>query len=72
MGTHMRVLIKSFPMNTNIKGFRSFSKDLCVIVLWAKVGFALALAVTSIGSFHRFLPRHHKAATRPNSIGMLL
>ena len=26
MGTHLRVLIKSFPMSTNMAGFRRFSK----------------------------------------------
>ena len=28
MGTHLRVLSESFPMNTNITGFRCFSKTL--------------------------------------------
>ena len=26
MGTHMRVLMESYPMNTNMTGFRWFSK----------------------------------------------
>ena len=26
MGTHMRVLIESYPMNTNMTGYRWFSK----------------------------------------------
>ena len=26
MGTHLRVLSKSYPMNTNMTGFRWFSK----------------------------------------------
>ena len=26
MGTHLRVLLESFPMNTNVTGFRCFSK----------------------------------------------
>ena len=40
MGTHMRVLNKSYPMNTNMIGFRWFSKNLCVLVLWMKVASA--------------------------------
>ena len=49
MGTHLRVLSKSYPMNTNMTGFRWFSKifsSLClmdenilgrviILVLWA-------------------------------------
>ena len=37
MGTHMKVLGESFPMNTNMAGLRWFSK----IVLWMKVVSAL-------------------------------
>ena len=44
MGTHLRVLSESYLMNTNMAGFRWFSK-FCVLVLWAKV--ALALEVLS-------------------------
>ena len=29
MGTHLRVLNESYPMNTNMTGFRRFSKNLC-------------------------------------------
>ena len=36
MGTHLRVLGKSFLMNTNMTGFRKF----CVLVLWTKVASA--------------------------------
>ena len=36
MGTHLRVLSESFPMNTNMTGFRWFSKNLCTCVLWTK------------------------------------
>ena len=32
MGTHLRALSESFPMNTNVTGFRWFSK-ICVIML---------------------------------------
>ena len=38
----MRVLNKSFPINTKMTGFRWLSKkNLCVIVLWMKVASAL-------------------------------
>ena len=39
--THLRVLIKSYLMNTNITGFRWCSKVFCVLVLWTKVASAL-------------------------------
>ena len=38
MGTHMKVLSKRFPMNTNMTRFRWFSK---IFVLWTKVASAL-------------------------------
>ena len=38
MGTHLRKLSKSFPMNTNMIGFGWFSK---MFVLWTKVASAL-------------------------------
>ena len=41
MGTHLRVLSKSYPMNTNMAGFRWFSKLKCILVLWKKVAAAL-------------------------------
>ena len=41
MGTHMRVLGKSFPMNTNMTGFGWLTKDLCILVLWMKKVLAL-------------------------------
>ena len=41
MGTHMRVLSESFPMNTNMTGFRWFSKKDCILVIWKKVASAL-------------------------------
>ena len=41
MGTHVKVLKESFPMNTNMTGFRWFSKKLNVLVLWMKVASAL-------------------------------
>ena len=37
MGTHMRVLSESYPMNTNMTGFRWFSK---ILVIWTKVASA--------------------------------
>ena len=41
MGTHLRVLMESYPMNTNMTGLKWFTKNLCVIVLWTKVASAL-------------------------------
>ena len=37
MGTHLRVLNESYPINTNMTGF----KNLCILVLWTKVTSAL-------------------------------
>ena len=39
--THLRVLSESYPMNTNMAGFRWFSKTLCVLVLWREIVSAL-------------------------------
>ena len=42
MGTHLRVLLKSYPMNTNMTGFRCFSKLFTwLAVHWMKVASAL-------------------------------
>ena len=41
MGTHLRVLSESFPMNTNLTGFRWFSNTFCIFLPWAKVASAL-------------------------------
>ena len=41
MGTHVRVLSESYPMKTNMIGVRWFSKNLCILVLWTEVDFAL-------------------------------
>ena len=41
MGTHLRGLSESYPMNSNMTGYRCFSKNLCVLVLWMKVASAL-------------------------------
>ena len=38
MGTHLRVLSESYPMNTNMTGFRLFSQKF-IPVLWIKVAF---------------------------------
>ena len=40
MGTHRKVLSMSFQMNTNMTGFRCFSINLCIHVLWMKVASA--------------------------------
>ena len=41
MGTHLRVLSKSILMNTNMTGFRWFTKNVWVLVLWMRVALAL-------------------------------
>ena len=41
MGTHMKVLSESFPMNTNMTGFRCFPKNLSVFLFWMKVASSL-------------------------------
>ena len=41
MDTHLRVLTKSFPVNTNETGFGWFSKNPCVFELWMKVASAM-------------------------------
>ena len=41
MGTHLRVLGESYPMDTKMAGFRTFFKNLRVLVLWTKVASAL-------------------------------
>ena len=40
MGSHLRVLSESYPMNTNMTGLRWFVGR-CVHVLWAKIASAL-------------------------------
>ena len=39
--THMRLLSESYAIHTNMTGFRYFSKNRCVLVLWIKVAPAL-------------------------------
>ena len=41
MGTHLRVLGESYPMNTNMIGLRSFLKIFESLRFWAKVALAL-------------------------------
>ena len=42
MGTHLRVLGRSYPMNTNMVGFRWFSKIFASLCFnWTKVASAL-------------------------------
>ena len=40
MGTHLRVLSESFPMNTKMTWFKCFSKNLKFLVLWTIVASA--------------------------------
>ena len=41
MGNNLRVLRDIFSINTTMPGFRWFSKNRCVHVLWPKVTLAL-------------------------------
>ena len=41
MDAHLREPSESYPMNTNTTGFRWFSKNLCILVLWTKVASVL-------------------------------
>ena len=41
MGTHLKVLSEGYPMNTNMTGFRRFSKIFFIFVLWAKLASVL-------------------------------
>ena len=41
MGTHLRVLRESYPMNTNMTGFRWFPKIFAILVHLSKVALAL-------------------------------
>ena len=43
MGTHLRVLNESYPMNTNMIGFRRFS----VLALWTKIASTFHFIETS-------------------------
>ena len=59
MGTHLRVLPKTYPMNTNMTGFRGFFKNHCVLVLWVKVasaseGLTLMLLVANFANTKSF------------------
>ena len=54
MDTHLRVLSKSYPMNTNMTGFRRFFENLCVIiVLWMNVVSAMEGGTVSSQSIDR-------------------
>ena len=70
MGTHLRVLIKSYPMNTNMTGFRWFSKIFCLFVLWTKVASAV-VGLSSTSGLQRsgqqmtpFLPTYNSWLNR--------
>ena len=55
MGTHMRVLGKSYPMNTNMTGFGWFSKS-CVLVLWMKVAAAMEGLRSTATTIEKLIP----------------
>ena len=58
MGTHLRQLSESYPMNTNMTGFRWFSKNICVLVFWSKVALALEWLKTWLYPVYRHNDRH--------------
>ena len=41
MATLLSVLNESYPMNTNIARVKMVFKNLCLLVLWTRVGSAL-------------------------------
>ena len=41
MGTHLRVLGESYPMNTNMTGVKKVFNFFCILVIWTKVASAL-------------------------------
>ena len=58
MGTHLRVLGESYPMNTIMTGFRWF---LCILVLRTKVALALEGLLVFKKGVNPFTPAtHHK------------
>ena len=77
MGSHLIVLGMSYPMNTNMTGFRWFSNR-CIRVLWTKVASALE-GTTSINIFynHRILRMVwqlllNKDISRENALPLLI
>ena len=48
MGTHLKVLGESYAINTNMTGFRWFSKNLWVLLLWTKIASALEGWITCL------------------------
>ena len=50
MGAHMGELSESFQMNTNITGFKWFSK--IIRVLWTKVASALEGLIQNVWNIH--------------------
>ena len=79
MGTHLRVVSKSYPINTNMTVFKWFSKNLCILVFWMKVALPLD-GLTSrfvvreyrkIGLFFFRFMRGHIRVTAPSSVRSL-
>ena len=63
MGTHLKVLRMSHPMNTNMTGFGCFSM-ICVLVLWTKVASALEGLICHANSFGEGLLHVNSYITR--------
>ena len=68
MGTHMRLLSESYPMNTNMTGFRCFS-NICILVLWTKLASALEGIFISAGA--DLSPRHQSPVSKALCYGKL-
>ena len=58
MGTHLRVLIESIPMNINMIGLRWFSEIFASLCFWMKVASAL-IGLNKDQSVDRILTMSH-------------
>ena len=54
MGTHLRVFSGSFPMYTNMTGFRRFSKKNCVLLRGTSTGTSVVSKSTSLYRMCKF------------------
>ena len=65
MGTHLRVLSESYLMNTNMIGFRQFSK----IFVSALEGITL---FTSVANLYNRMQKEYEKCLKPWHIAMVL
>ena len=59
MGTHLRVLSESFPMNTNMTGFRGFSKSLGPCTLGQVSGLSIGRVKSLLVGFYLHNQKKH-------------